>query len=115
MREKLLYLAQRYFTSADVCAKPLIHQGRNRSEREIRKGSDKFETRGDVMIRVLWDQQTDATIDVKLGDTDTDSYIFEPMATLFARQYKVKKDKHSKHCHDQQKNSPRLFFLSMTC
>ena len=51
VRDKLLYLAWRAFNSAAVSAKPLIRQGRNRSEREIRQGSEKIETQGDVMIQ----------------------------------------------------------------
>ena len=41
VRVELLYLARRAFTSAPVHAEPLIRQGRTRSEREIRQGSDK--------------------------------------------------------------------------
>ena len=36
------------------------------------------------MIRGLWDLQADAIIDIKLGDADTDSYKYEPMAALLA-------------------------------
>ena len=51
IRDKLLYLSQRAFTSASIRAKPLIYQGRTRSELEIRQGSDKHkDTRGDVTI-----------------------------------------------------------------
>ena len=53
-----------------------------------------------------------AIIDVKLGDADTDSYKYEPMAALLARWETIKKDKNGKHCHDQRKNfSP--FVLSV--
>ena len=76
MREKILYLAWQSFTSEAVRAEPLIYKVRNRSEREIRQGSDKLETRGDVMIWGLCYQHTDAIINVKLGDVGTDSYIF---------------------------------------
>ena len=37
------------------------------------------------MIRGLWDCQFEAIIDVKLGDTDADSYKYEPMVALKAR------------------------------
>ena len=57
IRDELLYLSRRAFTSASVGSEPLIHQGRTRSEREIRQGSDKHQdTRGDVMIQGLWDR-----------------------------------------------------------
>ena len=41
IRVEILYLSLRAFTSASVCAEPLIHQGRTRYEQDIRKGSEK--------------------------------------------------------------------------
>ena len=58
------------------------------------------------MIRSLWDRQFNAIIDVKLGDTDADTYKYDSMASLLYRWEKINKYKHSKHCHDQQ-----IFFL----
>ena len=84
--DKLLYLSRRAFTSASLGAKLLIHQVRTRSEQEIRQGSDKDnKIRGNVMIQGLWDCQVDTIIDVKLGDSDTDMYKYEPMTALLAR------------------------------
>ena len=37
------------------------------------------------MILGLWDRQVDAIIDVKLGDTDTDTYKYDTMTKLLAR------------------------------
>ena len=72
--DELIYLSQRAFTSASVCAEPLIHKGRTRSKQDIRQGSDKDkETRGGEMVRGLWYRRSDAIIDVKLGDADLDS------------------------------------------
>ena len=83
--EKILYLSSPAFTPPLIHAKPLIHQGRTRSEQDIRQGSDKYkETRGDVMILFLGDQKVETIIDVKLGDADTDYYKNEPMAELLA-------------------------------
>ena len=76
MRVKFLYLAQLAFTSAVVCFEPLIHQVRNRSERDIRQGGEKLEKQGDVIIEGLWDWHTYVIINVKLIDSDVDSYIF---------------------------------------
>ena len=73
--DELLYLSRRAFTSAPVFSKPIIHQGRTLSDLEMHQGSDKHKyTRGDVMIRGLWYRQFDAIIDVKLGDSDADTY-----------------------------------------
>ena len=69
-----------------------------------------METRGDVMIRLLWDRQTNAIIDIKLSNSDADSYIFEPMVALLDWWEKIKKYKHSKHCHNQQKHFSPFFF-----
>ena len=55
------------------------------------------------MIRGLWDCQANAITDVKLGDTDADTYKYEPMTALLARWEKIKKNKHGKHCHNQRK------------
>ena len=86
IRDKILYLSQRAFTSASVCAEPLIHQGRTRSEQEICQGSNKDkETWWDVMVQCLWYPQVDSVIDVKLGDADADSYKYEPMEALLAQ------------------------------
>ena len=60
------------------------------------------------MAKGLWDCQIYAIIDVKLGDAEADSYKYEPMTALLSRWEIIKKDKHSKHCHDQQK-----YFLSL--
>ena len=103
IRDKLLYLSQRAFTSAYVRAEPITHQGRTRSELEISQGSDKHKgTRGGVMIQVLWDYKVNAIIDVKLGDADTDKYKYKPTTSLLKRWEKIKEYKHSKHCHNQR-------------
>ena len=66
------------------------------------QGSDKHkDTRGVLLIQVLWDRQVDAIIDVKLLDATADTYNYEPMTSLLARWEKINKYKHSKHCHYQ--------------
>ena len=62
------------------------------------------------MIQGLWDQQIKAIIDVRLGDTDADSYKYEPMEALLAWWKPTKKDKDSNHCNDQQNFFHRLLF-----
>ena len=58
-----------------------------------------METRGDVLIWGLWESQTDAIIDVKFGDTDTDTYKHELMDKLLARWENKNKDEHVNHYH----------------
>ena len=105
IRDELIYLSQRVFTSAYVRAEPLIYQGRTRSELGIHQGSYKHtDKRGDTMIRGLWDFQVDAIIDVKLEESNADTYKFKPMTSLLARWENIKKDRNGKHCHDQHKH-----------
>ena len=86
IHDKLFYLSRHVFTSAYIHAEPLIHQGRTRSEQEMCHGSDKDkEIQGDVMIQGLWNRQVNAIIDVNLGDTDADTYKYNPMTALLAR------------------------------
>ena len=47
--------------------KPIINQGRSRSEYELRQGRGWLETRGDILIRGLWESRTEAIIFVRLG------------------------------------------------
>ena len=64
------------------------------------------------MIRGLWYQQDEAIIDIKLSNADADYYKYDPMSELLTRREIIKKYKHSKYCHDQQKHSPP-FYLSI--
>ena len=109
--DKLLYLSRRSFNSESVLSEPLIHQGCTRSEQDIRQGNDNHQdTRWDMMVRGLWYRQVDAIIDVKLVDADTYTYKYKPMTSLLSRWENIKKDKHSKHCHNQRKHfSPFVF------
>ena len=77
------------------------------------QGSYKYkETLGGVVVRGLWDRQVDAIIGVKIGDADADTYKYETMAALLSRWKNIKKYKHGKHFHDQQKQFSS-FFLSV--
>ena len=56
------------------------------------------------MIQGLWEQHNDTIIYLKPGVADTDTYRFEPMEAILDCWEKTKrKDKHSKHFHEQQK------------
>ena len=79
MRVKLLKLPQQALPSASVCIEYLIHKGCGISEGGICQGIDILETRGDVIIRGLWDRQNNSIIDIKLGDADVDTYMIELM------------------------------------
>ena len=53
------------------------------------------------MVQGLWDQQAEAIIYIKLGNADTDSYKYEPMAALLDWWETINKYKHVHHCNDQ--------------
>ena len=83
--DKLVYLSRHAFTSASVCAKPLIHQSRTISEQEISQVSDKDkEMQGGALVQGLWDHQVDTIIGFKIGDADAYSYKYEPLAALLS-------------------------------
>ena len=82
MHEKLLYFAQRAFLPTCVLGETLIQQGCIISEEEDRQGRGGLETRGGVLIRILWKIQTDVIINVKFGDSDADTYKYETMDKL---------------------------------
>ena len=79
---ELLYLAKLPFLSASVHNKTLIHQFCSISDRGILQGSDKLDTRGEVIIWGLYGRHTDDIINIKLGNDDADTYRFEPMVML---------------------------------
>ena len=62
-----------------------------------------------MIIQGLWDCKFNAIIDVKLGDAGAESYKYEPMKALLDGCKTIKKDKHGKHCNDEQKKIGRLF------
>ena len=64
------------------------------------------------MVQGLWDCHVDAIIDFKIGDSDADTYKYEPMTAFLTRWETIKKDKNVKHFHDQR-NVFSLFVLSV--
>ena len=59
------------------------------------------------MIRGLCDCQVNTINDIKIGDSKAYAYKYESIASLLSRWKNMKKDIHSKHCHNQRKH----FFL----
>ena len=60
-----------------------------------------METRGDFIIRGLWEIQTDAIINVIFGDSDTDTYKKEATGKLLARWEKESRYKDGNKWHEQ--------------
>ena len=71
-----------------------------------------MDTRGDVLIRGLWDRHNNTITEVKFGDADVDTYRFEWIENILALWEKMKKDKQSKNCHNQRKHFS-LFVISV--
>ena len=71
-----------------------------------------LKSRGYVLFQGLWDIQKEAIIDVIFGYADVGTYKKEEKNTLLPRWWKINKEKHGRHCHEQRKNYP-LFVLSV--
>ena len=72
-----------------------------------------FYIRGDVLIRRVWERQTDAIIDVISGDSDADTYKNEPTDKILSRWEKKNEDKNGKHFNKQGNFFLHLLFLLM--
>ena len=64
-----------------------------------------------MLIRGLWEIQIEAIVEFRFVYDDVDVYNKEGMDTLLPRWEKMKKDKHGRNCHKQQKKYP--FILSV--
>ena len=120
IRDKIIHLYRQSFSHNCVWKKPLIHQGRSRSEGGRYHRRIITETQGDVLIRGLWEIQTDDIIDVRFIDSDADTYVKEGMDTLLLRWEKIHKDKHGRHCNEQRQHflclsSQFMVYPSSTC
>ena len=71
-----------------------------------------FDTRGEIIIRELWEQQNNDTISVKLRYTDADTYRFDPMENILDCWEKMNKDKQGNHFHEKRKHFS-LFVISV--
>ena len=78
----------------------------------MRNGGGVPETQGDVSIQGLWNIHTEEIIDVRFGDTDTETYKPVIMDNLLAGWEKNKKDKHGQAWYNQQRHF-YPFFLSV--
>ena len=103
VRDDLLYLVLQAFYPNCVYSKPIIHQVHSTSEEEVHQGRGVLEKTGDVLIRVLWESQNEAIIDIRLGDLDCESYKKETIVTLLTWWGKEKNYNNGKHWHEQRK------------
>jgi hypothetical protein len=111
IRDELIDLASKALTPSAVCDKPRIHTSRTAESvrtsdqnpviRNLhkRQGGE----RGDVLIRGLWQQGTDAIIDVCITNLDAKSNISRaPMKVLVAAHEREKKRKYLEPCLKQR-------------
>ena len=82
VQDNLVYLEHRAFSPQCVHDEPLIQQGHIISEYKIYQGRGELETRGDLLIRGLWEIQAEAIIGFRMGGKYFDSYKKDPMGTL---------------------------------
>eukprot|EP00957_Ditylum_brightwellii_P056868 4311209-Ditylum_brightwellii.AAC.1 len=76
------------------CPEPTHHQDNSTLPVSILKAMDKEKYHnlyGDLLICSLWKLQTDAIIDIYIGDTVAKSYILKPLESVLAAQEKGKR------------------------
>ena len=81
--DETVHLAIHAFFPHCVRGVPLIHLGHIISEEEVCHGESITETWGGVSIRGLWEIDPEATIDVRFGDSDADSWKSEGLDNIF--------------------------------
>ena len=112
IHDEIIHLARQNFSPNCARGEHLIHLGRSISEEEVHHGGSVPETRGDVSIWGLWESQTEAIIDVRFRNADTDSRNPVIMDKLLAGWEKLKKDNYGYDCYVRRRSfSP--FVLSV--
>ena len=112
IHDEIIHLARQNFSPNCARGEHLIHLGRSISEEEVHHGGSVPETRVDVSIWGLWESQTEAIIDVRFRNADTDSRNPVIMDKLLAGWEKLKKYKHGQDCYNQRRHFS-LFVLSV--
>ena len=102
IHDNIIHLAKQAFSPNCEHGKTLIHQGRSRSEEEVRHIGSVPKTRGDVSIWGLLESMMEAIIDVRFGDDDAYSWKPVRMDKLLSVWEKLKKDKHRMAFYDQR-------------
>ena len=70
IRDEIIQLSRQALYRACIHGKPLIHQGHSRLKGCVCHGGEIPESRDAVLIRSLWESRTEATIDIRFGDTE---------------------------------------------
>ena len=89
IRDKIIHIKKQDFYPNCIRVKPLIHLVRSRYEEEASHREIFPETRGDGSIRGLWEIQTEAIIDVRFVDSDTETWKPVRMDNLWIICWKV--------------------------
>jgi hypothetical protein len=110
IRDELIHLASKAFTPSAVRDEPLI---RGRSTENVNlcspsETSDKQPTkqddRGDILLRGFWARGTECIVDVRVTDTDANSYKTRDPASVLKSQEKEKKRKYLAACLEQRRH-----------
>ena len=81
---KFLQFAVQAFSYTCICSEPIIHLGRSISEEESCQVRGGLEIIVDVLIRSLWEIQTESSINIRFVYADADTYKYEPMDKFLA-------------------------------
>ena len=114
IRDELVNLASRAFTPSAVRDEPLIYGRANENmkttpnkntnqniDKEDATGEDE---RGDLLIRGFWTAGTDCILDVRVTDTDSNSYCKRTPFKVLESQEKEKKRKYLGPCLENRRH-----------
>jgi len=102
-------IAERALTPSAVRDEPIIFPGRNSSnegntQQQTQTVSAQDDSRGDVLIRSLWERGTDPILDVRITDTDAKSYASRDPKKVLEQHEREKKRKYLAACRDQRRH-----------
>ena len=115
VRDEAGALAGQALTTGKITYKPSISYGRNLTagQPNVPQGTGNqsgVETRGDVLVHSLWERGSGCVLDIRITDTDTNSYKDIFLAKVLERAAKAKKAKYLQACPDRRRSFTPLVY-----
>jgi hypothetical protein len=103
IRDELGALCSQALTNSAICDEPYIYPSRLTAEpnADTSSPSDKQvrdDDRGDLLVRGFWTRGTDAIVDVRVTDTDVNTYCSLLKSKVLEKQEREKKKKYLESC-----------------
>ena len=95
-------LAARALIPSVVGVEPQIYPGRSADVEETEGMSTLTEERGDLLIRNIWNHQTDIFLDVRITNLDAPSNIHRKQEAALRSREREKKKKYHQACLDHR-------------